>query len=465
MNLNTVKLPRYDKESLLQYTKHFIRKAVQIIVQSRLGEKKPTKSRIHANNSDWFNLSIKDLAQIIQMTKSTFGSAETIINLGSPFCIEISLKTPENQTMILETWCILFNEQLCDSTQVICYNVYKKMSLVLRSLLCMTRSMPTYQLSRRQSPDTYVLLYRMYLGEPVVHNLGEKYATAKAGTIGTPIGSIIINVAYRTRLTMTPQTSNFDAIYFDENHFVNAQSSPTSSSNNNSNTNKEEYNNYSSMPLSSLNENKKNSSQPIKMKPKKNNDDTIGESPSKQNDDSSEDCSRNSSIASTPSDTMYYFKLKSAAFAPSSLNATKDLTSTSQINDVPPFISLLCNEISPSLTGANSDNKKTPPHNIDNKKQNLTGDELSDRKQNRLILQPKQDDFVMIETQKIAFGLSDASNDLSTFFRSCENAPILESFNSEPSLIDTLKDLDQQLLTYESKVAEFDDLVKSLEPN
>jgi hypothetical protein len=421
------------------------------------------------------------------MTKSTFGSAETIINLGSPFCIEISLKTPENQTMILETWCILFNEQLCDSTQVVCYNVYKKMSLVLRSLLCMTRSMPTYQLSRRQSPDTYVLLYRMYLGEPVVHNLGEKYATAKAGTIGTPIGSIIINVAYRTRLTMTPQTSNFDAIYFDENHFVNAQSSPTSSSNNNSNTNREEYNNYSSMPLSSLNENKKNSSQPITMKPKKNNNNTISESPNKQNDDSSEDCSRNSSIASTPSDTMYYFKLKSAAFAPSSLNATKDLTSTSQINDVPPFISLLCNDMSPSLTGGNSDNKKTPPHNIDNKKQNMTSDDLSDRKQNRLILQPKQDDFVMIETvcsreifynltkiylnnlflfkQKIAFGLSDASNDLSTFFRSCENAPILESFNSEPSLIDTLKDLDQQLLTYESKVAEFDDLVKSLEPN
>ncbi len=67
--------------------------------------------------------------------------------------------------------------------------------------------------------------------------------------------------------------------------------------------------------------------------------------------------------------------------------------------------------------------------------------------------------------QKIAFGLSDAANDLSSFFRSCENAPILESFNSEPSLSDTLKDLDQQLLSYESKVAEFDDLVKSLEPN
>lgn len=53
MNINQPKLPRCDKESLLQYTKHFIRKAIQIIVQSRLGEKKPTKSRTQASNSDW----------------------------------------------------------------------------------------------------------------------------------------------------------------------------------------------------------------------------------------------------------------------------------------------------------------------------------------------------------------------------------------------------------------------------
>jgi hypothetical protein len=81
------------------------------------------------------------------------------------------------------------------------------MSLVLRSLTCITRSIPTYQLSRRQNADTYVLLYRMYTGEPIVHHLGENYATAKVGTVGTPIGSLIVNVAYRTRLTMTPQNS------------------------------------------------------------------------------------------------------------------------------------------------------------------------------------------------------------------------------------------------------------------
>ncbi len=177
-------LSKQEREALIQYTKHFIRKAVQIIVQSRLGDKKPTKSRVYAYNSDWFNLSIKDIAQITAMTKSSLGNTESLFNVNTPFCIEISLRTPENQTMILETWCILFNDQIVDPTQKVCYSVYKKMSLVLKSLMCSTRCTPTYQLSRRQSSDTYVLLYRMYCGEPIVHHLGENYATSKVGTVG-----------------------------------------------------------------------------------------------------------------------------------------------------------------------------------------------------------------------------------------------------------------------------------------
>lgn len=98
------------------------------------------------------------------------------------------------------------------------------MSLVLRSLICITRSIPTYQLSRRQNSDTYVLLYRMYTGEPIVHHLGENYATAKVGTVGTPVGSLIVNVAYRTRLTMTPQNSYTNeyagGILIKDDHFV-----------------------------------------------------------------------------------------------------------------------------------------------------------------------------------------------------------------------------------------------------
>jgi hypothetical protein len=72
---------------------------------------------------------------------------------------------------------------------------------------------------------------------------------------------------------------------------------------------------------------------------------------------------------------------------------------------------------------------------------------------------------ICLKKKKIAFGLSNAADDLRNFFRACENAPMLDSFQNEPIFNDILKDLDQQLLSYESKVAEFDELIKSLESN
>lgn len=72
---------------------------------------------------------------------------------------------------------------------------------------------------------------RMYCGEPIVHHLGENYGTTKIGTVGTPIGSLIVNVAYRTRLTMTPQNSSHGpdysgGIHIKDDHF-SANSTPS----------------------------------------------------------------------------------------------------------------------------------------------------------------------------------------------------------------------------------------------
>lgn len=572
-------LSKQEREALIQYTKHFIRKAVQIIVQSRLGDKKPTKSRVYANNSDWFNLSIKDIAQITSMTKSSLGNIESLFNVNSPFCIEISLRTPENQTMILETWCILFNDQLVDPTQKVCFSVYKKMSLVLRSLMCNTRCTPTYQLSRRQSSDTYVLLYRMYCGEPIVHHLGENYATAKVGTVGTPIGSIIVNLAYRTRLTMSPQNSTnpnepngaSGGIQIKDDHFilVNRQAGDANQNNFNfnqsgSSSNPDSHSHLNAMQINSNQEdqttthikrsssnltnfaqlNRENQSpsnnilkspsrtpsktQPIPMNPTSPR--KLSQMPERQRnstehneDGNSTDEYNSSSIASTP-DTMYYFKLKSAAFVPSaSFNNNyygSSLGNISQEQENLPFMNLMSNDMnasnsakqkqeqqnySPKQNNLQYDNQmaQSPPppqhsleYNFQNRQRNEIQQEdliaspcslpnfkmIDNQLQQHQFLNNKNemkpnatsnnvsslvaaqpDDFVFIESKKIAFGLSNAANDLSTFFRACENAPILESFQTVPSLSETLKDLDQQLLMYESKIGEFDELIKSLE--
>jgi hypothetical protein len=407
-------LNKQDREAMLQYTKHFIRKAVQIIVQSRLGEKKPTKSRVYSYNTDWFNLSIKDLAQIATLVKTSLGSIENLFTTErQPFCVEISLRTPENQTMILETWCILFNDQLNDPSQKVCYNVYKKMSIVLRSLMCITRSIPTYQLSRRQNSDTYVLLYRLYCGEPIVHHLGENYATAKVGTVGTPVGSLIVNVAYRTRLTMTPQNSYTNeytgGIQIKDDHFLTANTnnrsrySPSSElslneksprnnlnfNHSNSNLDQNSYNSNSSLSKRSssnlntiaevnnspfnpnFNNRQSSKAQPIPMKSsmsqqlisnltQNNSNNNANNTAGGGGGQSADECN-SSSIASTP-DTIYYFKLKSAAFVPSASLTSNNFYSSSFCNlnnnnfnasdaDLPPaFINLLSNDFAQMQT-------------------------------------------------------------------------------------------------------------------
>ena len=51
------------------------------------------------------------------------------------------------------------------------------------------------------------------------------------------------------------------------------------------------------------------------------------------------------------------------------------------------------------------------------------------------------------------------------FIRSCQQPPMLESFIVEPSLGETINQLNEELRIFESKVEEFDQLVSTLETN
>lgn len=90
-----------------------------------------------------------------------------------PICIEISLRTLEGDQMILETWVLGIVPEQCDPLVRVQYTVYNRMGILLKSLVSVTRVTPAYKLSRRQGPDSYVIYYRIYKGEPQVHNLGK----------------------------------------------------------------------------------------------------------------------------------------------------------------------------------------------------------------------------------------------------------------------------------------------------
>ncbi|XP_072301385.1 autophagy-related protein 13 isoform X2 [Eucyclogobius newberryi] len=185
-----------DKKDLDKFIKFFALKTVQVIVQARLGEKICTHSSSSPTGSDWFNLSIKDIPEVTHEAKKAL--AGQLPGIGRSMCVEISLKTSEGDSMELETWCLEMNEK-CDKDIKVSYTVYNRLSVLLKSLLAITRVTPAYKLSRKQGHD-YVILYRIYFGEVQLSALGEGFQTVRVGVVGTPVGTVTLSCAYRTNL-------------------------------------------------------------------------------------------------------------------------------------------------------------------------------------------------------------------------------------------------------------------------
>ncbi|XP_004708397.1 autophagy-related protein 13 isoform X5 [Echinops telfairi] len=185
-----------DRKDLDKFIKFFALKTVQVIVQSRLGEKICTRSSSSPTGSDWFNLAIKDIPEVTHEAKKAL--AGQLPAVGRSMCVEISLKTSEGDSMELEIWCLEMNEK-CDKEIKVSYTVYNRLSLLLKSLLAITRVTPAYRLSRKQGHE-YVILYRIYFGEVQLNGLGEGFQTVRVGTVGTPVGTVTLSCAYRINL-------------------------------------------------------------------------------------------------------------------------------------------------------------------------------------------------------------------------------------------------------------------------
>uniref|UniRef100_A0AAR2LPH6 Autophagy-related protein 13 n=1 Tax=Pygocentrus nattereri TaxID=42514 RepID=A0AAR2LPH6_PYGNA len=187
-----------DRKDLDKFIKFFALKTVQVIVQARLGEKICTRSSSSPTGSDWFTLAIKDIPEVTHEAKKAL--AGQLPSIGRSMCVEISLKTSEGDSMELETWCLEMNEK-CEKDIKVSYTVYTRLSLLLKSLLAITRVTPAYKLSRKQGHD-YVILYRIYFGDVQLSGLGEGFQTVRVGIVGTPIGTLTLSCAYRTNLAL-----------------------------------------------------------------------------------------------------------------------------------------------------------------------------------------------------------------------------------------------------------------------
>jgi autophagy-related protein 13 len=120
-----------------------------------------------------FNIAIQDHPDVLVETKKALqvSQSDSITNR-LPLCVEISLQTVDGDKMILEVWSLNINTDSSDPTIKATYTIYNRMSILLKSLISITRVTPAYKLSRRQGSDSYSIYYRIYSGEPQ-YNLGE----------------------------------------------------------------------------------------------------------------------------------------------------------------------------------------------------------------------------------------------------------------------------------------------------
>ena len=201
-----------------KFTRFFVQKSIQVIVQSRLGSDR-VQTRCNPRGSDWFNLSIPDDREVTDRTRkcldtiaSDFDGQKISVVRGWQVCCEISLKNSDGESMVLEYW-LLTNESLIPpktrdtvaSEEV--FTVYNRLTLLLKSIITLTRATPIYKISNSgQGPDTFVICYRIFdTAGPIEDLIEEKdknrYSRViKLGNVSSHCNRISVSFSYRTNM-------------------------------------------------------------------------------------------------------------------------------------------------------------------------------------------------------------------------------------------------------------------------
>ncbi|XP_046734839.1 autophagy-related protein 13 homolog isoform X1 [Diprion similis] len=405
-NMSNAQLDMQDKKDLDKFTKFLALKATQIIVQSRLGQKVNTKCKPNSSGADWFNLAIQDLPEVLTEAKRAL-CGETV-NSRIPLCVEISLRTVEGDTMVLETWSLGVLPEQSDPAIRLTYTVYNRMGTLLKSLLSVTRVTPAYKLSRRQGPDSYVICYRIYMGEPQLHTLGDNYKHVRVGQLYTPVGTIQLSVSYRTKMTISPTQTGRDILMLKSDHF-HSDLSPR-----HARYQQSEENN------TSLSDVIKAGAFAVNKKVTVNEEDLV--------------------IPDVPFSSLLTPRQTSPPPIPSAEEPT-----------VPPPPGTTA----PQMDNNNGNSEKTLNGNSTPKCNSQNGSRRSS-----CSMMSANDDFIMVDL-KTPFAGTNTNSDLGTFYRECQSAPQLQAFTEERTLAEQVGDLTEQLETFETHMHQYEDILSS----
>ncbi|KAK8723519.1 hypothetical protein OTU49_011755 [Cherax quadricarinatus] len=451
-----------DRRELARLTKILTQKIVQVVVQSRLGEKAFTKSKTPAQGSEWFNLGIEDIHEIQQETKRGLGGH--LPDVGKPLVVEILLRTPESDSLVLEFWTLTILDACDSSPSRINPTIYNRMTVLLKSLLAVTRITPAYKLAFRQGPDSFIICYRVYLGDPNYECLGENPIQARLGQVTTPESTLLLCVSYRTQITIAPPSRSpaHDAIMLKSDHFkpevsprhcrrVADRGNDSSEATQASDDSQDAARLFTASPLDQPSTPRSRTSsdsscrgyaqqQQQQQPERKVSVAFVDAKPPKPDDFILPDIPFSNLLTSTVEVQLEkkVEKCEGAAHQPS--HTTQDHNAQ---------------ERGGAVSGATGG---IPQHEAAEKTLMTTSD--GSHKSTTSAHLKEEADFVMVELKTPFAGTYDTGNDLGAFYRECQSAPPLRMFADTPE--DEISDLTEQLLTFEANMDEYNELVKSL---
>ena len=188
-----------EQKEVEKYIKFFTLKALQSVINSRTGSKSNTKCNPTAKGLDWFNISLpeSDANRKFQSTaREQFG--KKVAGLYKPICLDIVLKTSEGSYTVLETWQVASKPVGKDDQVKNHITIYNRLGVLLKSVIAMSRVLPSYQLARKQDSD-FTLFFKVHSEVyPLQHY--ELNNAMPIGSVATPIGEVSIKALYRSKV-------------------------------------------------------------------------------------------------------------------------------------------------------------------------------------------------------------------------------------------------------------------------
>lgn len=412
-----------DRTEIIKLLKTLILKSAYVIVGSRDGIKTSTKCNPLSSGYGTFNVAVREIIEVERDVKKVISSFQSD---RWSMSIEVYLKTFEGDVMTLETWNISLTPDFFDKSPA--YVVCNRLGILLRSLLAITRVVPAYRYSRRQSPDSYTIGYRIYPGEPQYNSLGEKFQQLRVGTVTTPMGTVNLLVHYRTVMTISPQPSGIDTSIMVKSDHFRPDLSPKRNRNQMSDENSTSMSDESSYKVGAFVESRRESLIPL------DSDQLLPNVPFGSL------LNINRTVAASPSSAA------PASVPSQDSNTDKDTT----IIPTPAVGGVDVAEVCCRLKAIEVHDKEDPNAN------NVVSSPVAKSTTSN------NDDFIVVDLVKPPFAESTGNIELGTFYQEWKLAPPLQTCPTDPKVIDQVGDLTSQLASYETSLKEFDSVVTSL---